>query len=405
MCFYRDTQTIINKNRIAQIKSLHQQRPQAPNESTAVNGNVFNPFFAQKKKDLDKIVPGLFDELCRYGQIPTNPMPTPNVQPTSNVQESIETPLQQEREIPFDVLVAQNTPNFNLSTAYQQPFALNNFFNNQLTSLVHISSQLQMDTLLRDNIFNMLVANSQVINELTQDLGQNLATANLLASETKTLKHDLAKEVQQNQQSLPKVSPNVQQNSAVIAQNKKSNYNPTATSLFRQLCGNCENLPYALVLEGDLPNPIFRERNIKFKVKLVRAIDKSPVLDHGKIFVQITLHTWELPSNMITRNKIGNKVIHGETEREVKNGEVIFDKIQINEVTSKFINGYVAVVISPKRPNNYGMAMNKNTEEDLYETVGYDDIKPLMLEKVIVKSKKKKYTSKAKKEATNDSDE
>jgi len=164
----------------------------------------------------------------------------------------------------------------------------------------------------------------------------------------------------------------------------------------KHLCGNCENLPYELVLDGDLPAPIFRERNIKFRVKLVRSADKMPVADHGKIFVQITLHTWEVPSNLITRNKIGNKVVHGETERELKNGEVIFDKIQINEVTSKFINGYVAVIISPKRPNNYGTALTSSPDYD-QEMVSYDDIKPLMLEKVIVKSKKKKYSLKKKK--------
>jgi len=170
------------------------------------------------------------------------------------------------------------------------------------------------------------------------------------------------------------------------------------------VCGNCENLPYALVLESELPSPIFRERNLKFKVRLVRACDKTPITEHGKIFVQMTLHTWELPSNMITRNKIGNNVIHGETEREVKNGEVVFDKIQINEVTSKFINGYVAVVISPKRPNNYKITLNKAMEEETHDFVSYDDIKPLMLEKVVVKSKKKKYTSKKQKE-DNESEE
>jgi len=30
---------------------------------------------------------------------------------------------------------------------------------------------------------------------------------------------------------------------------------------------------------------------------------------------------------MITRNKLGNKIVHGDDERELKHGEVAFDKI------------------------------------------------------------------------------
>jgi len=48
------------------------------------------------------------------------------------------------------------------------------------------------------------------------------------------------------------------------------------------------------------------------------------------------------------------------------------------------------VLISPKRPNNFGTALMRNEDGD-NETIRYEDIKPLMLEKkIIVKSKKKK---------------
>lgn len=77
----------------------------------------------------------------------------------------------------------------------------------------------------------------------------------------------------------------------------------------------------------------------------------------------------------------------GETEIEVKDGEAVFERIQINEVTSKFIHGHVAMVILPTKPLNHGTSLTDHALNSNY--INYEDIKPLMLEKVVVKSKKK----------------
>jgi len=97
-----------------------------------------------------------------------------------------------------------------------------------------------------------------------------------------------------------------------------ANYNPSPSQLFHHLCGNYSRYPYELVLDNEIPHPIFRERNIKLKVSLVNAIDKKPFTEHSKVVLQITLHTWQIPSSIITRNKIGNRVIQGEIECELK---------------------------------------------------------------------------------------
>lgn len=78
----------------------------------------------------------------------------------------------------------------------------------------------------------------------------------------------------------------------------------------------------------------------------------------------------------------------GDTEVEMKNGEVIFDRLQINEVTSKFIHGHIAVLIIPSRPVNYGTSLNDHSQTEGY--IDFEQVKPLLLEKVVVKSKKKK---------------
>jgi len=80
-------------------------------------------------------------------------------------------------------------------------------------------------------------------------------------------------------------------------------------------------------------------------------------------------------------------MLQGDDESELKNGEAVFDKIQINEVTSKFIGGCVALVIVPKRPVNFGTSLESL---HLKNSVRIEDIKPLVVSKLVVKSKKKK---------------
>jgi len=77
----------------------------------------------------------------------------------------------------------------------------------------------------------------------------------------------------------------------------------------------------------------------------------------------------------------------GDTEVELVNGEGIFDRIQINEVTSKFIHGHVAALVVPSKPSNVGTSLSEGNNVENY--INFESIRPLMLEKVVVKSKKK----------------
>ena len=79
-------------------------------------------------------------------------------------------------------------------------------------------------------------------------------------------------------------------------------------------------------------------------------------------------------------------MLQGDDECELKNGEAVFDKIQINEVTSKFIGGCIALVVMPKRPVNFGTSLESL---HLKNSVRTEDIKPLLVSKLVVKSKKK----------------
>jgi hypothetical protein len=136
------------------------------------------------------------------------------------------------------------------------------------------------------------------------------------------------------------------------------------------------------------------------KVKLVDPVKKQIVRHSNKIILTIGLFTWEIPSKPIVKNKIGNKALTGQPEIEMVNGEGVFNSLQINEVTSKFINRHVAMVITPSRPANQGISLDglNNSEEN----VSFESIKPLIIEKVVVKSQKKKVPHKPSLDDDND---
>jgi len=164
---------------------------------------------------------------------------------------------------------------------------------------------------------------------------------------------------------------------------------PSTMEMLAKFTKGRTDFPYALKLSMKLPSIIIRERNIKIGVQLVRTSDGSLIEDHGSMLLQVSLHTWELPSNLILRNKAGNKILQGEDKCELKNGKGCFDKLQINEVTSKFINGYVGIFVVAKRPINFGTSLGSLQQKRLIEI---QDIQPILIEKVIVKSKKKNQT-------------
>ena len=85
-------------------------------------------------------------------------------------------------------------------------------------------------------------------------------------------------------------------------------------------------------------------------------------------------------------NWLGNKILKGFIEKDLVNGVATFEKIQIKEVTSHFRNGWVFFVVYPKLATVGSNSILLNG----HNIVNGSKIKPLILEKVIVKAKKSK---------------
>lgn len=81
---------------------------------------------------------------------------------------------------------------------------------------------------------------------------------------------------------------------------------------------------------------------------------------------------------------LGSKILKGNIEKDLVNGYCSFEKIQIKEVTSHFRKGYVFLVVYPKMPT-FGNLCSGAIQQNF---VDFTTIKPLIIEKVVVKAKK-----------------
>jgi len=159
----------------------------------------------------------------------------------------------------------------------------------------------------------------------------------------------------------------------------------TVDNLLSYLYGPAPEFHYNLVLKSEMELPLYRERNFKFTVLLTDT--KGNIIENAnRIPLTIGIYSSENPPKFIDTNTAGNKILKGFIDKDLINGQASFEKIQIKEVTSHFRNGWVFFVVHPKVPNgptNILLSGNENL-------INHQKIKPLILEKIIVKAKKSK---------------
>lgn len=384
MCFYQDTQ-ILSK-RIFSNLGVWEESQDSKTSKTSKNEQeaLINDTLIKKKKILDGKAPGLFEHLTKISQ---DDISTDVTSVGSEIEPDEAKPL---LHIPVPRKTStQIDSTHNLSGVVKGPVqrlpeavpAGNEKVESKSgTGAVEEEQQQRILYLIMQN--TMMLNNAMIQHECSRKMVMECMDA---VTYFKKFNDDSQKS---HLERLEKIQEDKRNSSTY-------NSNPTSTLLFNHLFGNDKHYRYELILDGELPQPIFRERNISIKVKLVDTMNGEVVKHENKVTLNLFLQTWEVPSTPIQRNKAGNKAIMGETEVELKEGEANFERIQINEVTSKFIHGHVAMVILPTKPLNHGTSLNDHAQSDRY--VGYEEIKPLMLEKVIVKSKKKNTNKKSEK--------
>lgn len=382
MCFYRESQLFAKRNfaKAAQFDKASSKEVKVP-EKSIQEDLVVKDVVLKKKKLLEEKAPGLFEFLNRLSQDDNSTDVTSEA--------SLNSPLEESKEsfyVPTPIKILKANDDMDLSNPVKvRPFQpMSETF--QIPQLdLHIGQKEVpannfFEDAQRQRILGLISQNTLVLNSI---IASQDNTVSKLAKCIEDLR-DFRLEISEgNKSQLEKIEQ--------LKEQKKNSgnfdSNPTPVILFNHFFGTDHIYKYELMLDGELPSPIFRERNLVMKFKVVDIFTKEIVKNSNKIVLHLSMHSWEIPSNPILRNKSGNKAIMGDTEIELKAGEAIFDRIQINEVTSKFIHGYVALLIVPAKPCNLGTSLIDQSSESGY--IDFEAIKPLMLEKVVVKSKKK----------------
>lgn len=86
-------------------------------------------------------------------------------------------------------------------------------------------------------------------------------------------------------------------------------------------------------------------------------------------------------------------MINWNPERTLFDGEMLFDKVQIRDVSSHYRGGSLFLIVFAKASQNNTFQKEEDNEKTI---VNYEDIKPLIVEKMVVRAKKLKLKMKKK---------
>lgn len=81
-------------------------------------------------------------------------------------------------------------------------------------------------------------------------------------------------------------------------------------------------------------------------------------------------------------------MVNWNQEKLLFEGEMLFEKVQIREVSSHYRNGHIFLIIFAKGNQNNTFQKKEGNEQTL--NINYQEIKPLVIERLIVRAKKLK---------------
>ncbi|CAG9316776.1 unnamed protein product [Blepharisma stoltei] len=153
---------------------------------------------------------------------------------------------------------------------------------------------------------------------------------------------------------------------------------PSKQNLLDLLAGEDAKFDFSLELSGSVPNPVCKGKYFSIKV-LLEPFGESKIPLEERIQLGVALYTAENPPKLINHNMSGGGMIKGHstswlTYDESERKHTASFKIQLNEVTSHFRNGWVFLVIQPQTPCEF------------LEQTGLK-LKPLIVKHLVIKAK------------------
>lgn len=253
-----------------------------------------------------------------------------------------------------------------------------NVHNDRSTSNSNLEEMMKdMQSKLTELLFNQnkMLVDLREKNELVQDtLACLINEVNALKQTVKSDSKGKSADVEQKLAPIHSFAPMISTETA------------NSDSLLGQLCGPNPEFNYQLVFRNELALPLYRERNFKFTVLLTDK-NGNVVKNSNRVPLTLAIYTSESSPKFVDVNTSGNKILKGTIDKDLVNGVATFDKIQIKEVTSHFRNGWVFFVVYPKTT---GVVLNNFVAEANGVMVNHQQVRPLVLEKVVVKAKRSK---------------
>mmetsp|Transcript_3299 Transcript_3299/g.5082 ORF Transcript_3299/g.5082 Transcript_3299/m.5082 type:complete len:270 (+) Transcript_3299:29-838(+) len=153
---------------------------------------------------------------------------------------------------------------------------------------------------------------------------------------------------------------------------------PSKQTLLHLICPDAQEFMFSLELKGGIPNPICKGRYFGLKVQLM-PLSSRVFPREEKLRLEVKIYTAEDPPKEISHNMNGLGILRGQSTSILafntkENRHTANFKIQLNEVTSHFLNGWVFLVVVP------------TTESDYIKSSSYG-IQPLVVKHLVVKAK------------------
>lgn len=283
--------------------------------------------------------------------------------------------------IPVQQGFQPQVPNLAQNMKLKQPMDMNGFNYSSPTSVDNAQKNFNLEEYMnqfQSKLSEVLISQNKMLIDLREknDLVQD--TLACLINEINALKQI----VKQNNTEKGGVLTKAAQLSQHQAETSREI--ASSESLLSSLYGPNINFQYQLVFKSELPLPLYRERNFKFTVLLTDK-DGNLVKNCNRIPLSLAIYTSENPPKFVDVNTSGNKILKGIIDKDLVDGAVTFDKIQIKEVTSHFRNGWVFFVVYPKTA---GTVFNRAMPGGNAILVDHNQVRPLVLERVVVKAKK-----------------
>lgn len=140
-----------------------------------------------------------------------------------------------------------------------------------------------------------------------------------------------------------------------------------------------------MTLKKSLKSPLYKDRNFNLFLGLFDMNNyplnnrNNHINQANSIPLKIDVYTSGAKPQLIESNKLGFSIIKGNTFTDLLEGNAIFSKLSIREVSSKYERGLITIVIS---------AMPPPFESQKDCDIDYREIRPLLIRDVQIRAKK-----------------